>query len=202
MHLDWLPRRRKNFPSAIMLCKVYVSLVSVLRAVFFVCVVPELLFISFQSLTCATQWSFLSLPICTMSIFLCAYIYIVHETVLHILWGSFFLFLKCSLWPWAFHGLMLFFSPCFLIFNFLLCIVCCPLLNFQCLPSLPTTFWTLCLRGTNNSLVPPVQSTIFLFINDLCRYWFLPPILLTCSVVYVLLIWCGFTCFSLSLWIY
>jgi hypothetical protein len=171
-----LPRRWKNFPSAIMLCRVYVSLVSVLRTVFFVCVVPELFFISFQSLTCATQWGFLCLPMCTMSIFLCAYIYIFHETVLHIFWGSCFLFLKCSFWPWAFYRLMLLFSPCFLIFNFLFCIDAVHYWTFSAFPSLPTlrdkhisTFWTLCLRGTNNSLVSLVQTTIFTFINDLCR---------------------------------
>jgi hypothetical protein len=47
--------------------------------------------------------------------------------------------------------------------------------------------------------VPLVQSSIFTFINDLCRYWSLPSISLTWSLFYVLLTWYGFICHSLSI---
>jgi hypothetical protein len=71
LHLDWMPRRKENFPSVSMLWKVHVSLDSILTVVFIV--VPGSLFSFISALVvCYTPRLSLS-SLCTM----------------YILWGSY-----------------------------------------------------------------------------------------------------------------
>jgi hypothetical protein len=75
LHLDWMPRRKENFPSASMLWKVHMSLDSILIVVFIV--LPEsLFFLSFQPLLFATHRDCLYLAVCTMYILWYSYIFV------------------------------------------------------------------------------------------------------------------------------